>query len=476
MIIQHGPSQYEDSVMTARGLTFEPQDDNIPIDIHAGQVSVGNFQTGSTQQTVSVTVPSDTEPGKYQIPIKYTYSHTRHISYDASGQDEGADSTRTETGSITIRVKEDARFEVVETNATAQIGDDSDISMAIRNTGSEVAKGSSVTAESKSSSLTFESGDTSSTTYVGDWQPGEVRNVTYNVKLESDAIIRGYTVDLAVGYNDIDGISHTSEPLPTVVQSTPEQSFAFKDISSSLRVGENGQITGAIKNTGPNPVKSVSVHPAENLSSIVPSEESVVVGSLAPSESRAFRLPIEVTSEGEPGEKLIGLNVQYRDGDGDRKIFDKRDISAAVGPSRDAFKLAFSDKTITVGSSRTLSVEVTNNLNQTVTDIDARMFADDPLNTGKTDTSYIKSLEPGESTTVKFDVSASSAATAENTYPVSFDFRYTDRRGNTHLSDTFRYPLNAVQSTGGSGPPLALIGGVIIVVLGGAAVVYRRYN
>nr|WP_169332293.1 hypothetical protein [Haloarcula californiae] len=43
-IIQHGPSQYEDSVMTARGLSFEIDDGDTPIDVQTGQVSVGNFQ------------------------------------------------------------------------------------------------------------------------------------------------------------------------------------------------------------------------------------------------------------------------------------------------------------------------------------------------------------------------------------------------------------------------------------------------
>nr|WP_251343212.1 COG1361 S-layer family protein [Haloplanus sp. GDY1] len=475
LIIKHGPSQYEDEVMTARGLTFEVDDENAPIDVQTGQVSVGNFPPGSTEKTLSITVPEDAEPGTYRLPVEYEYSHTRHVRYGPSGPTEGSDSTRTKTDSITIQIKEDARFEIVETNAATQVGDDSDISFTLRNTGSDVARGASVNAESKSSSLTFESGDTSSTASVGDWEPGENRTITYNAALGSGSAVRAYSLDLTVNYDDTDGIGRTSDPITTTVQSIPEQSFAFSDVSSSLRVGEDGAITGTIENTGPNTVRSVAIRPVDNPESVIPSEDSTAVGPLDPGESKSFRLPLEITSEAQVGAKLLNVDVQYRDGDGDRRTYDKLDLSGTIEPARDEFELAVSDRTITVGNSRTVSVEVTNNLDETVTDIEARLFADDPLSAGASDTSYIESLEPGESATLAFQVTAASSATAGSTYPISFDFRYTDTDGNTHLSDTFRKPLDAAPQSGGGLPiPLFLGLGSLVIVFGG--VVYWRRN
>jgi sialidase-1 len=473
LIIEHGASQYEDEVMTARGLTFEVDDEDAPINVQTGRVSVGNFPTGSTEKTVSVTVSEDAEPGTYQLPVNYEYSYTRWIRYGPSEPTDGSDSTRTETGSITIQVKEDARFEIVGTNATTQVGDDSDISFTLQNTGSEVARGASVNAESKSSSLTFESGDTSSTASVGDWEPGENRTITYNAALGSGSAVRAYSLDLMVNYDDTDGIGRTSDPITTTVESIPVQSFAISNLSSSLRVGEDGMITGSIKNTGPNTVRSVAVRPVENSESVIPSEDSTAVGSLDAGESKSFRLPLEITGEAEVGEKLLNVDVQYRDGDGDRRTYDKLDLLATIEPDRDEFELAVADRTITVGNSRVVTVEVTNNLNETVTDVETRLFADDPLSAGASDTSYIESLEPGESETLAFEVTAASSATAGSTYPISFDFRYTDSDGNTHLSDTFRKPLDAAPQTGG-GPPIALILGLVVVVVGGVAVVYWR--
>ncbi|WP_242611667.1 COG1361 S-layer family protein [Natrinema hispanicum] len=99
------------------------------------------------------------------------------------------------------------------------------------------------------------------------------------------------------------------------------------------------------------------------------------------------------------------------------------------------------------GNEQALTVEVTNNLNQTVTDVEARIFADDPLSTGDDDTGYVESLKPGESVTMSFELSAAESAT-EKTYPVSFDFRYDDERGNSQLSNTIRVPMSVSSSDG----------------------------
>lgn len=167
------------------------------------------------------------------------------------------------------------------------------------------------------------------------------------------------------------------------------------------------------------------------------------------------------------------MDVQYRDGDSDLHNYEKLDILASIESARDEFAIAVDNRTITVGGSRTISVEVTNNLGETLTDIEARLFADDPLSTAGADTSYIESLEPGESTTLTFEVAAASGATAGSTYPISFDFRYTDSDGNTHLSDTLRKPLDAAPQSGG-GPPIALILGLGMAVIGGVGIIYWR--
>ena len=472
-IIDHGPSQYEAQVTTARAMTIEVQDDEVPIDVETGQISAGNVPVGSVQVTAPITVADSADPGTYTIPVEYEYLQTSHIRYDAGGIDESTENTRTRSGSITVTVREDARFEVVGTNGTAQVGDETDVSLSLRNTGTRTARNANLVAESRSGSLTFDSGGSSATANIGDWDPGEVRTVDYQVALAPDATARGYTLDLSVDYDDADGIGQTARSIPAGIEAVPEQSFAFSDRSSSLRVGEEGTVAGTFENTGPRPVESVVVRYASDSETVIPIESSVAVGSLDPGESASFELPFEVSSEARPGTKSLDFDVRYRDADRDSHTYTNLDVQASVAPKREQFTVALANQTIETGGSQTLSVAVTNNLNESVTDVEARLFADDPLDTGETDTGYVESLDPGETVTVSFELTAAASATPGKTYPISFDFRYDDEQDTSQLSNTVRVPVDVTESQEGGLPLPLVLGGVVLAAIVGA-VWYRR--
>jgi hypothetical protein len=471
-IAKGGASQYEDRVTTARAMTVEFDDDGIPVDVDAGQISVGNVPTGAVQTTVPVTVSESVEPGTYELPIEYEYQYTAIADYDQFGVDY-SDRTRTREDSITVEVTEDARFEVIERDATAQIGDRSDVSLTLRNTGTEPARDASVSAESRSEALTFDSGGDSSTAFVGAWPAGETRTINYSVALADDATLRGYTLDLEVDYEDTDGISQTSEPITTGVRTIEAQSFAIDDIGSSLRVGEDGDVTGTVTNTGPQPADSVVVRYADDSTTVTPREDSVAVGTLQPGESADFRLPLDVSTDAESGAKSFDFAVQYRNQDDDQRTYTKLDVLAEVAPQRDQFDVALEERTIEPGGSRTLSVTVTNNLDETATDVEGRLFADDPLDTGSADTGYAESIEPGETVTMTFELTAAGSATPQKTYPISFDFRYDDADGNSQLSDTVRVPIETTEPADGGLPVVPIIAVLVIVALG-VGLWYRR--
>ena len=469
-----GPQQYESRVTTARGLTMTFQDDKSPLEVNSGQISVGNVPTGTSNvDPVEITVPENLDPGVYELPVEYEYAYTRVAEFNTQSA-EYADLTRTRTATLTVEVDDKPQFEVVGVESDAQIGDRNDVSVTLRNTGTEPARDASVTARSGTGHLSFGTGQgQSSTGYVGAWQPGESKTVTYSVSLASDAPHRSYATDVTVDYTDTNGIDQTSERLTAGIATAAEQSFALENVSSTLRVGEDGEITGTVTNTGPNAVDSAVVRFTDQSSpNVIPIERSVAVGALEAGEAKSFRLPIEVSSEAEAGTKSFDFGVQYRNSNDEKRQYDKLSVVAAVAPERDQFAVDVEETTISAGNSKALTVEVTNNLNQTVTDVEARIFADDPLSTGDDDTGYVESLEPGESVTMSFELSASESAT-EKTYPVSFDFRYDDERGNSQLSNTIRVPM-AVSSSDGGGFPLTSVLVVGSLLAGAVGVFWHR--
>jgi len=102
------------------------------------------------------------------------------------------------------------------------------------------------------------------------------------------------------------------------------------------------------------------------------------------------------------------------------------------------------------------------------------LFTDDPLSSDDNE-AFAASLEPGESTTMTFTLSAAGGATIK-TYPVSLDFRYDDADGDSQLSDTYRAAVTLTQ--GGGGLPLGtiLVAVVVIGVIAGGVAYYRRRN
>lgn len=467
-----GPSEHETQVTTARGLILEVSEGDTPIEVHSGQIAVGDVGTGTTTiDDVSLTVPEDIEPGTYELPVEYSYQYTRIVEY-SSTEVEHNDLTRTRSATLEVEVTDRARFEVVGVDSDAQVGDDGDVALTLRNVGTKDARDASVTATSRTGELTFGTGAAAATSYVGAWPAGEELTVTMRATLADDASPRSFTVDVTVDYTDPDGIDRSSRTLYAGIVPLEEQTFAIEDLTSTLRVGEYGAIEGTVRNVGPRAVDSVVVRYADDEPNLVPVSSSVAVGSLGPGETAPFRLPIEVSGEAEAVSKALDLQVRYRTPDGDRRTFDDLEVVTAIAPERDRFSVDVERRQIEAGETRVLGVTITNEMNQTVTDVEARMFANDPLDTGTTDEGYVATLRPGESAELTFELSASSTA-PRTTFPISFDVRYDDERGTSQLSDTIRVPVEVTPPPEG-GLPWGLVASAGVVLLVAGAYLTRR--
>jgi len=573
-------------VTTARGMTVDVRADDAPISITTSKQLTGDLTTGSPR-TVSfdISVDDDAKSDTYRVPVRLTYDYYSYISEGTSARDYQSGS---QTEYVTVRVSDDATFDVVDVDSSARVGSTGGVELTVQNTGetaatnaavtltsqngeftvgggeqssrfvdtwesgenrtfeyrvgassdaeaepynfglsvafddsegvreesvgttvgitpapeqsfavvdttSAVAVGNTgayeltlrndgpvtvddatVTVTSQSSDITF--GEASSTSqFVGEWSSGEVRTVTVDATASSNAEVRSYALSASVQYDDPEGDAGTDDTLSLGIETAPKQEFSLSDVSGTLQAGADGTLEATLVNDGPRTVENAVVNWESDHASLSPQGTQYAVGTLEPGESTTVDFGVDASDSARQGARQFDFTVSYADDNGDQQTSDTLSVQSTVAESEDEFDLAVEERTITVGGSRVVSVEVTNDLDETVTDIEARLFADDPLSTSGPDTSYIESLEPGESTTLAFEVSAASAATAGSTYPISFDFRYTDTDGNTHLSDTFRKPLDAAPQSGGMST-IAVILGIGVIVVGGVAVVYWRRN
>lgn len=470
--LRSGSSAERETVTTARNVRVEADAGGTPITVETRERAIGPV-TDSTpgETTVTLSVPDDIEPGTYSLDVDVTYSHTYSVL--PSGSNNINERRRTVYEEVDIEVTDDARFEFVDAETDAQVGDSGTLEAEIENTGGEVAREADVTLESASAGLGFGDGTTSDTARIAELAPGETATVTYDVAIAADSQVRGYALTGSVQFRDPDGIQRTDDGLSAGVVPRAEQTFTIGNVESDLYVGEQGDVRATVTNEGPAEARNVVVRYADESPNVVPIEDSVAVGTLGPGESASFELPIEIGGEAEPVDRVADMAIQYRNADGEKRRYDDVELLYGVSEERDAFRLTVEDREIRAGSSVAFDVTVTNNLDEPVSDVEARLFADSPLDSSD-DEGFTEELAPGESTTMTFDLTAESGATPK-TYPVSFDFRYDDAGGNSQLSDTSRVAISILEPEGGL-PVTLLIGiiAIVVVVVGGAAYYTQR--
>ncbi|MFC5278111.1 COG1361 S-layer family protein [Halorubrum rubrum] len=468
-----GTSSSRAVVTTARNVRVEADAEETPLSVETGTLAIGSVtENRPGEAPIAVSVPEDAAEGTYTIDVEVKYSYT----YQQSG---GVTYDRDETLSteVDVEVDEDARFEITNATTDAKVGEEGVLEAEVRNVGADGARDLSVAMASSSPQVGF-GGATSDTAQIDALAPNETATVRYDVGFTPGASVREYVLDGTVQFETPEGYARVDEDPSVGVTPRGEQRFSVGDVEADLYVGEQGDLYGTVTNEGPDPARNVAVQFAEESPNVIPRESSVAVGTLEAGESGSFRLPIDVGGEAEPIDRTSDVVVQYRNEENERRAYEDLELLYTVEPQRDQFGIAVETREIEVGGQVDLAVEVTNELDEPVTDVEARLFADSPLDS-EDDEAFASTLDPGESTTMTFDLSASASGTAK-TYPVSFDFRYDDADGDSQLSDTTRVPITVVEAEERS--PLSGIGtlplvlGVLaaLAVLGGALYVTQR--
>lgn len=297
--------------------------------------------------------------------------------------------------------------------------------------------------------------------------------VEYDVRVHPDAVVAGYSFDGSVAYTDPDGVRDRDDraALSATLFPEDEQEFRIDDVESTLHVGEEGDFRGTITNVGPSAARNVVVQFDHESPTVVPIEGDVAVGGLDRGESESFRIPIEVGREAEPVTKRFDLTVSYTNRDDELRRYDDGYAVAPIDERRDEFLVSVEEDGIAAGETEVIEVTVTNNLDERVTDVEPKVFTDDPL-TATDDEAYIPALEPGAADTVRFEVKSDGDAVAKR-HSVSIDVRYDDEAGKSQISDTHRAAIPVVEPDSDSNPARI---GVLGVVLAGlvAGVVLRR--
>jgi hypothetical protein len=208
-------------------------------------------------------------------------------------------------------------------------------------------------------------------------------------------------------------------------------------------------------------------------SNVEATEREFAIGDLETGEAASFDYEIEVSSSARSGPRQFTYRLRYDDADGDTRQSDPLYARHEIAPSQQVFDVE-TNATVSAGGSSRLTVDVTNNGEEPVSDVSAKLFADSPISVDD-DEAFVDEIGPGETETVTFSIAAAGSATPK-VYPVSLDFQYDEPDGDTKLSDTYRVPIEVTESGGGggilslfAGAGMGGIGLALVLTVGGLA-------
>lgn len=459
---------------TATGVTVEASAE-APISVETDTVATPAISTQAPATApVRITVPRDVEPGSYDLTVAVTYAYTQTVILPSGGT---LHERRSEEFTVSLRVPDEPRFAVTDVETDAQVGGDGALFVTVRNEGTEPAESARVGVRSTSAGATIGSAagtgsgaggaQTQAPTraFAGTLEPGESTRLEYDA---SAAAPSSFSAEATVTYENVDGLTRRSEPITFGVEPVAEQQFTVEDVSGTLSVGSRGTLTGTVTNEGPEPVDDAVLVASTGSTRIDLGEGHYALPPLEPGESATFDYDVAVSGQADPTPRQVGFVVEYASG-GTDATSDRHVSRVDVAPRRPDFEVDAARR-LAAGSSATLTVNVTNNREETLTDITANLYADSPLRTG-TDESFIDELEPGESTTVEFELSAAGNA-MPNTYPVELDFQYTDSRGDEEISQVYQEPIEVTEAESSGDGSLSPL--VAMVALAFALVAARR--
>ncbi|MDY6776016.1 MAG: COG1361 S-layer family protein [Halobacteria archaeon] len=501
-IVQGGPAEYESRVTTARGVTVELRSRNAPVEIKTSKTPVGSVSEGSHgPYSFEVVVDDDAEPGRYRLPVEVEYRFTRAVEYSDVASPDYTDFSRDLTKYVTLVVEPSAEFEVTRVESDVEVGGAGSLTVGIKNVGSETANASTVRLTSRntevrvgdvSSASTSVSASTptltptltSTTKFTGDWEPGETRRLRQTVSVADNVVATNYSLNAVVRYTDSDGQNFTSDRLELGLQPLRETAFEISDVTTSLRVGEEGFLEATVENTGARVARDAVVvlrqtsvplvgynstsseayasHRDVSLSSTpTASVTQYPLGDLRPNTSQSFRLRLDVPEHAAPGRHRFRVGVEYTDRLGNVETSDSHEASAEVLPDTDDFVIESEDTTVEVGEETSVNATITNLRNSTFTDVTASLTVEEPFSTDDTN-SYVAALDPGDKSSLRYHLDVSDDAVAGDKYVtvrLGYDDPKGDRRTETH---TFRVTLRD-ETTEADLPAVVLIGTAALV-------------
>lgn len=439
----------DDRVSTATNVHVEAIAGDTPFEIRTGPQSVGIMADGDTSTVpIRLLVPMDAPAGGYDLPLRVTYE------YDG-------DQRETTTVHARVRVPEHPLFEVEHVSSSLAVGEQGRATVRVQNNGSATAFETTFDVQSSSTAVTIERAQSSSY-YLGDWNPGENRSLTLDMTASENAAAREYPLSITPTYDDATGIRTTGPSFTVGVQLSPRQTFDVSDVSVTTYSDIVAVGHVSISNTGNRTVESALARITAASPNVRVVDATTTQGTLEPGDSTPVSFELRIAPDAAEGQRQLSAVVQYERSDGTTYEADPITFQAPISTNADVLELTPVNNTFDIDDTNRFVVEVTNTGPERLTDVQARLLVAAPY-TSDAPSSYVGSLDPGESARVHFEMTTPEDA-VESTDAIPIVVNASTERDRSVSTGATLVPITIESAESPTGGSTSILVGAIVVV------------
>jgi hypothetical protein len=310
-IVQSSILTTQDKPNTAKLLVVGLSPGTAPVTVKTDPQMVGDLLGGSSvSATFSLKISKYATGGVYSLPLQLSYQYLN------SADQVSVDTVRfwyynqNITLPLPITIKRGVTLDVLEARAEQlNVGTEGYVVLRIRNSGSENARSAVAKLEREGvSPLT----PTDASVYIGDFAPGDTREIRFKASVSTDAEAQDYPVDIHVDYTNSDGDPASSDTVTVGVPVGSKIQFSVASPAPRVNPGQVVTIEVVYKNTG-----SAAVYQAEaRISAVDPftsNDDTSYLGDLAPGQSGTARFEMTVDGGATPKSYALDSEIRYRD-------------------------------------------------------------------------------------------------------------------------------------------------------------------
>jgi len=384
--------------------------------------------------------------GNYSMDVRIEYKDSKNTAYTESSQFFIPVGKEYE-GKPSVKV-ENIEYPM----GSLSPGSDFNIGMDIVNTGDADAYNIKVSLNTGAEIIN----KTLNTVLIDTLEKGKSQRVDFKMNVTSDAVTKNYPIGISVEYETGQGEKAVRNSLTQYIGVYVEEykvkpKIKMENIEyprETLSPGSDFNIGLDLANTGDADAYNIKVSLTTGAEIVTKSLNTVLIDTLEKGNSQRVNFQMNVTSDAVTKNYLIGINVEYETGQGNKAVKDSlaQYIGVYVEKEEEEEKktvpkiivdnYSFEPTEILAGEDFKLNMSFFNtNSTEPVGNIKVTVSSDDgtfnPVNSSST--FYIENIIPKESVSREMVLNVKSDA-APKTYTLSVNMEYEDSKGNQYTA------------------------------------------